>query len=87
MIRSAPLKTNKILELFFYKNKKNKTTTDVSQILELFFYKKTKNKTTTDVSPFKEYKKIKTSLNKITNRNNAHFSSKQSSSYPVKISC
>ena len=32
-------------------------------------------------------KKIKTSLNKITNRNNAHFSSKQSSSYPVKIPC
>ena len=29
-------------------------------------------------------KKIETSLNKITNRNNAHFLSKQSSSYPLK---
>ena len=39
------------------------------------------------MSPPLRNKTIKTSLNKITNRNNAHFSSKQSSSYPVKISC
>ena len=48
--------------------------------LELFFYKK-------QMSPLLGIKKIKTSLNKITNRNNAHFSSKQSSSFPVKIFC
>ena len=36
--------------------------------------------------PFRN-KKNQNILNKITNRNNAHFSSKQSSSYPVKISC
>ena len=47
----------------------------------IVFYKKNR------CLPLLGIKKIETSLNKITNNNNAHFLSKQSSSYPLKISC
>ena len=46
--------------------------------LELFFYEKR-------CLPLLGINNIKTSLNKITNRNSAHFSSKQSSSYPHTV--
>ena len=51
----------------------------LTEIIRIVFLQKT------DVSPFKE-SKDETSQIKITNRNNAHFSSKESSSYTIKIS-